>query len=152
MAGLPEIVRLLPIIIRLFPQLVRTTFYRGFIRIFGEVKPLSDEELARDLNRKIDTRSKDKDKDNQMVVKVKDAVHCVEVGFNETTLIKEFILVAIRSLIAGRGDEACGQRMFNQMSNCIREKALRHDTPRVIKETRQYRRPAKGHGKGRSSF
>ncbi len=152
MPGVPDIVRLIPFIVRLFPQLVKTTFYRGSLVVANKVTAATDEDLARDLNRKIKQKESDKSKDNQMVIKVSEAIKCVEDNFNNTTLIKEFLLVACKSLVAGETQEACGQKLFDKMARCIRENALRHDTPRVISSKRRYHRPSKGHGKGRGHF
>lgn len=152
MPGEAQFIRLMPIIVRLFPQLVKATFYRGSVVTLNKVTPSPDEDLERELNRKIKQKSADKSKDNQMVVKVSDAVACIEKGFNDTTLIKEFILTAAKALLEGRQSVACGQRMFDQMATCVRQKALRQDTPRAAHRTTRIGRPAKGHGKGRKGF
>lgn len=143
------LVRLVPILVRLFPQLVKTTFYRGSVVIANKVDPQSEEELQRELERKIKRNERDDAKDKQTVVKVSDALKCVEETFNATTLIKEFILVACVSLLEGHQKEACGQKMFDKMARCIREHALRQDTPRSAHRQTTHGRPARGHGHGR---
>lgn len=147
--AVPSIVRMIPIIIRMFPQLTKFTFYRGSAIIANKIDPVSEEDLARELDRKIRRDRKNESRDNQTVVKVKDAIDCVEKAFNETTLIKEFILTACKSLITGRQSSACGQSLFDRISNCIRENVLRQDTIRRSHRTTNFGRPAKGHGKGR---
>jgi hypothetical protein len=84
------------------------------------------------------------------VIKVSDAIKCIEDGFNATTLVKEFFLVAVRSLIAGTQVQAAGQRLFDSMSNCIRSKALGQKSERTYEVKKGYHRPALGHGKGRT--
>jgi hypothetical protein len=116
------------------------------------VRPATDEDLARELDQKIKQNPSDKAKDNQRVVKVSDAVACVENTFNSTTLIKEFVLVAAKSLISGTQTQACGQSMFDAMAKCIRDKALSQLSARDIKRSTSIGRPALGHGKGRKSF
>lgn len=144
------IVRLIPIIIRLFPDLVKLTFYRGSVVVANRVTPMSETELERAVNAQVKTQDpRDAAKDAQMVVKVSDAIKCLETTFNSTTLIKEFILVACKSLLEGVQKKACGQEMFNRMSRCIREHALRQDTPRSAHRTTSHGRPARGHGHGR---
>lgn len=152
MAGEAQLVRLIPIIVRLFPQLIKTTFYRGSVVVANKVTPATDEQLDPNLERKIDRRREDQSKDNQMVLKVSAALKCVEENFNNTTLIKEFIFVACESLLKGVQTKACGQRMFEKIATCIREHALRQDTPRAAHRSTRYGRPAKGHGHGRSGF
>jgi hypothetical protein len=147
-----QILRMLPIIIRLAPQLVKQTFYRGSAVVANKIDPATDEALERDLNRKIKRDPKQESKDNQMCIKVSEAVNCVEKHFNNTTLVKEFMLTAAKSLFEGRTTEACGQRLFDQMTRCIRENALRQDTPRAAHRTTKHGRPARGHGRGRSGF
>lgn len=144
---------MLPIIIRLAPQLVKMTFYRGSAIIANKVEPSNEEELAQELNRKIKRDQKEDSRDNQHVIKVADAIECIENGFNSTTLIYEFAKTALRSLLEGRQSEAAGQNLFDQMAKCIRENALRSDTlRRKHKPATKYGRPAKGHGHGRRSF
>jgi hypothetical protein len=149
MPGVDQFIRMIPIIIRLAPNLIKYTFYRGSIVVANKVTPATDEDLARELNRQIKQKSSDQAKDNQMVIKVSEAIKCVESNFNNTTLIKEFVLVAAKSLFEGRQTEACGQRLFDQMARCIRENALRQSTSRRVHRKTGHGRPAKGHGKGR---
>jgi hypothetical protein len=149
---LTQLVRMLPIVIRLFPELVKTTFYRGSVVVLNKVTPATDTDLERELARKIEQKASDQAKDNQMVIKVAEAIKCCESTFNATTLVKEFVLVAIKSLIEGKTTQACGQKMFDQMATCIRENALRQDTPRKFVYKGSYHRPAKGHGSGRAGF
>jgi len=148
MPGVEQLPRIIPLIVRLFPQLVRQTFYRGSVVVANDVRPSTDTELERNLREKIKQKKKDQERDNQMVIKVADAIACIEEKFNNTTIVKEFILVAVQSLWEGVQTQACGQRMFDAMAKCIREKALRQDTPRSAHRETTHGRPARGHGHG----
>lgn len=149
MPGVEQLPRLVPLIVRLFPQLIRQTFYRGSVVVANQVTPTTDTELERNLAKKIKRRPQDETKDNQMVIKVSAAIKCVEEHFNNTTLIKEFVLVAVKSLWEGVQSQSCAQRMFDAMARCIRENALRQDTPRSAHRSSTHGRPARGHGHGR---
>lgn len=142
-----NLLRLLPFIIRLFPELVTGPLIRGRLIPLSQIKPASDEDLARELNRKVDlSPRRDGTQDSSQVIQLSEAINCVSSSFNNTTLIKEFLLVAVRSLIEGTTSRAAGQRMFNAMVECLRENALRQDTPRTLHETKtKFHRPAVGH-------
>ncbi len=85
------------------------------------------------------------------VLKASDAMQCVE-----THLMNGGVLLAIgKALInavlgkPGTGPDLLADRIFQ----CIEEKVLRQDTPRVKGTPRgKYVRPRKGHGHGRGKF
>lgn len=147
-------VRLIPILIELFPQLIRVTFFRGALIIAHDPHPDSEEDLARALNKQLKHDSKPED--GQMVIKVSDAIECVQAHMNQTTaavLVLKGLCANIGDLVFGTGHTGSGfQDLFDSTTKCIREKALRQDTPRVKSEKLGYHRPAKGHGKGRKTF
>lgn len=150
MPGGAEIVRLLPFIIKLFPELAQSSILGKIIPLF-KIDPATDEDLARELNKEVRIKQKN-NSDATSVIKVSEAIKCAKSSFDNTTLISEFVLEAAKSLIAGRQIDACGQRMFDQMVNCMRQNSLRQDTPRVASRTTSHGRPARGHGHGRGKF
>jgi hypothetical protein len=152
MAGEAQIVRLVPILIRLIPQLIRPTFYRGSAIVANNVTPATDEDLARELQQKIRVKADPRINDNSHVVKVSDAVHCVETEFSNTTLVLEFVKAAVKNLWAGKTEIAPSQRLADKIAACIREHACRQDTPRNSHRKTTHGRPARGHGRGRKSF
>ena len=120
--------------------------------VLNRVKPASDTDLERQLNRKIERRVEGFPNAKTHVLKLSDALKCVESTFNETTLIAEFVLVAAQSLIEGEQSRACGQKMFDKIEECMIEKLLSQKTARKTVRESRHGRPARGHGAGKRSI
>jgi len=142
---LPDI---LPAIIRLFPAMRSLPIIRGVAIPINDVKSMTDEELARALNPKTKIDPKKDFNDATHLVKCSDVKSCVEDRFNDTTLLKEFLLAACQRLI-GTGGSA-GQGIAQRIMDCVREHALSQASPRTkTKPKQKYHRPSLGHGTGR---
>lgn len=145
---LPEI---LPAILRLFPLMRELPIIRGVAIPINDVVPMSDEEVARALNPKTKIKDDKHFNDATHLVKCSDVMRCIENKFNDTTLLKEFLVIAAGRLVGNTGTAA--QNLADKMATCVREHALRQDTPRTTSPPRQkYHRPSKGHGTGRRNF
>lgn len=136
----------LPAIIRLFPQLVKNAPVVGKIVPLIDVKASQDEELARALKRNYKRPKKANFNDEIYVIKLEDAIDCVEKAIGDGKLQTAGMITLAKMLFDQRTG---GSPIGDKIITCLRENVLRQDTPRVIKEFRGYHRPAKGHGKGR---
>jgi len=154
MPGPAEFTKLLPLIVKLFPELVKPTFYRGAIGLLSKTDPTPDENLERALQTKTRVKKDKTFNDATAVLKVSDAIKCLEDNFNETSLMKEVALRVVKDffndVVKGTKEPiSAAQNLADKMANCFREHALRQDTPRAKHRTTSHGRPARGHGKGR---
>jgi hypothetical protein len=125
--------------------------FKRFIPFF-DIKPKTEEQLAREFSNDVKVKTRTDFNDANHVIKCSEAIKCVEKHFSETTLIWEFVKTAVKDLIAGETVKKPSEDLANRIAECIRENCLRSDTPRVLIEKKFYHRPARGHGKGRTSF
>jgi hypothetical protein len=144
-----EIVRILII---LFPELLTALepwLGRGFIAILINILQDPDRDLARELDQKLQA-AKEKS-DNSSVIKVSEAIKCVEEAMKDGKLLIAVIKGLVNALIS-KNFEGAPRILLDTIVTCIREHALRQDTPRVFSKTFRYHRPSKGHGHGRTKF
>lgn len=144
------LIRLLPALIRIAPELVTGTVTRGKIIALADVKPESETDLARKLDRKTKAKKRRKYNDAVHVVKVADAIKCIEDQFNNTSLLVQFLLGAAKAALGDEEARTAAQGLADKMAECIRDKSLTQKNPRVLGTSRYYQRPAKGHGRGRT--
>jgi len=140
MATLP-LIEILPYIVRLFPALKTLPIVRGLAIPINDVQGITDPELARNLARKTTIKKERSFNDETAVIKVSEAIKCIEEKFNDTTLLREFILVAAKQII-GDAETTAAQAIADRMGTCIRENSLRQDTPRVRRTKRYSARPS----------
>jgi hypothetical protein len=122
---IPEIVKFVAPVLRSIPLLGRVIplFQAGE---FNEAKTLEQLQAQADKNK--NTRQKLKDDTNKRVIKVRDALECVEkVCFDGRILIR--IGKALLATIAGRS-ENLGDIMFGEIADCMLSKALQQDNRR----------------------
>jgi hypothetical protein len=144
------IIEILPALLRLFPVMRTLPIARG-VAIPLTSNPLTDPQAQQQLDAKLKLkqRERDKTKDSSQVIKLSDAIACVESKLNDTTLIWEFIKTAVPALIKGAQTHATSQDMFDKIVECLREDAMRQDTVRRGSKVIRNPRPARGHGEGR---
>lgn len=109
----------------------------------------TDTELARKLDRKTRIKRPKNFNDEVHVIKLSEAMTCVETAFNDTSLLTQFLLGAAKAVFGDQGSRTAAQGLADKIGDCLRENCLRQDTPRVAKRTETHGRPAKGHGYGK---
>lgn len=153
MATRPLPAEIVKILIILFPELLTALepwLGRGFISILINLLQDPQRDLARELDQKLEARNKSA-KDNQQVIKVSAAIKCVEDSMKDGKLLVAIVKGLVNALLS-QNFEGAPRLLLDSIVTCIRENALRHDTPRVFSRTPRYHRPSKGHGHGRTSF
>jgi hypothetical protein len=141
MPGPQSMLQLLPYVVRLFPTIQTLPIIKGLAIPINDVHGITDPELARNLARKTSIKKKPTFNDNSSVIKVSEAIKCVEDQFNNTTLLKEFVLVAVKQVI-GDTEKTAAQDLADRMADCFRENSLRQNTPRVRVTKRYAKRPS----------
>lgn len=143
---IPEIVRTA---VTLLPALARVPLLGRIIIALNKV-PHNDqqalEQMQFEFDKKKAQRKKLRDDNSRYVIKVSEAMLCVDKNFDQATVIWDFVK-SIASLVSGGSTQAT-DNLRNQILQCMLEKRLRQDTPRVLRTERGYQRPRKGHGKG----
>jgi hypothetical protein len=127
MALLPAEV-LLPLIIRLFPTLVRTPLLGKIIPLF-KIDPASDEALARALNRNFKRKKKRGFNDNAHVVKLDEAIKCVEQVIGDGKLQAAGLLRLSKMLL---DQKTGGSEIGDAIISCMREKILQQGNQRAV--------------------
>jgi len=145
----PIIEILLPLIVRLFPSLVRLPVVGRIIPLFN-VRPSTDEDLARALDREYKRPRRSQGSDNTNVIKLDDAITVVEEVLGDGKLKAAGLLALAKELL----DQSTGKSPIgDKIIEGLRENVLRQDTPRTTQPPKQkYHRPAEGHGEGRGGF
>ncbi len=125
----------------------------GRIIVFLNKVPSDDshalEELKKFAEKKKAQREATQKKNSRYVIKVSEAMKCVDKGF-DANLVLAFLKAMGRVLIGGA--DSVADQMRNSIYLCLEEHRLRQDTPRVIQTKKRYHRPSKGHGHGRGHF
>ncbi len=107
------------------------------------------EELKKQADRGKRTREDTQKKNSRYVIKVSEAMKCVDKGF-DANLVLTFLKSMGRILVGGQ--DSLADQMRNGIYQCLEENRLRQDTPRVLQTKKRYHRPSKGHGHGRGHF
>jgi len=133
---------LLPYVVRLFPTISKLPIVKGLAIPINDVKGITDPELARNLARKTQVKPRKGFNDATSVIRVSDAIKCAEEKFNDTTLLKEFVLVAVQQIL-GDTQKTAAQDLADRIAECFRENSLRQNTPRVRVTKRYNARPSR---------
>jgi len=147
---IPQIIRtaadLVPAL-RSIPALGRTVIFLNRI-------PRDDTKALEELRRAGDKKKKEREKEardnGRYVLKVSEAIKCVDAHAYDPRIILDFVRAVGSTLIGGTTSGF--DPMRNRIVQCLKEKALRQDTPRVFRDEPGYQRPRKGHGHGRKTF
>lgn len=148
----PDLVRiLLPMIIRLCPELVQAKVTRGLVIPIQNINPLNEAEENRNLARKFRRQPRrDFKKDSSQVVNLDAAIKCIEENAKDGGIVAKVVRRCVVALIqGGSGESNVTEQLMNPIVTCLREKALRQDTPRVNRSGSFPHRPSRGHGHGR---
>jgi len=141
-----------PILVRLCPELRAGQITKGKIIPISDINPLNETEEARALNRQFKRQERnDGTKDSSQVINLDRAIKCVEEAGGKGGLVAQVLRDCVKVLIKGGfgKDDNTTEKLLNPIITCLRENALRQDTPRVFSTRGQYHRPARGHGHGR---
>jgi len=138
--------------VALAPVLLELPVVGRFLATF-QPTPESETKAVEEIQKKADqekkTRQKKRDENNKYVIKVSDAMDCVEDNLGEGGILWEFAK-SIAHIVTG-GDSRTGPDVIlDNIYNCLEENRLRQDTPRVTSTKRGPHRPARGHGAGRT--
>ena len=137
-------------VIEVFPQLLEIPLLGRILSAFRQV-PFNDarqiEALQSSADKNKATRTKLKRENNKHVIKVNDAMQCVEDqladGRLAWTLFKSF-----GSVLAGNASDAADVTM-QQIFDCMKRKTLSQRSTRVHEPTKTgYTRSPSGHGRG----
>lgn len=139
----------------LAPTIGKLKIPRGSVVLLAELAAQTDALMQAQIKRHVRTKKRKKEKsDDWQVIKVADAIDCVETWQTDPKVLYQLAKNIVSTIL----DPALpGGPSFElpdpgeQIIQCIRENALRQDTPRVPKTVSYYARPAKGHGFGRSN-
>jgi hypothetical protein len=140
--------------IELFPQLLRIPLIGRLLSAFRQ-NPYNEHQAiealqgASDRNR--ETRTRLKRENNKHVIKVSDAMQCVEDQLADGRLAWTLFRSLGRTLIGLEGADAAEATM-TAIFDCFVRKKLTQSRPRTSTRTTTHGRPARGHGKGRRSF
>jgi hypothetical protein len=148
-----SLVEEVPILIRtlvtLAPALANLPILRGVIIALSGVKPINEKKVLEELQAAKDklrkTRKKLADDNNKYVIKVSEAMKCVEENIDGALLKK--IGSTIIDVLTGSPKDL-GTEIIDPINRCMMENRLRQDTPRHGQKTTKIARPAVGHGTG----
>lgn len=140
---------LLPWLVEVFPRIPGTA---RFLAFFEGYEPMSDIDAMRALDRSMNWKPKKNPafNDATSVIKVSDAIQCLQGGVNNSSHVWNVIKQGLIAIV-GTPSNSAGP-MADSVVQCLRENALRQDTPRRSIKSTRYGRPARGHGYGRSGF
>lgn len=155
---MPSVIEEIPEIIRtaliLMPELANIPVLGRIALLLSGTNQLNDthalEEFSKAKERQKAQREKERDENARYVIKVSEALKCVDDSLFDTTILMAF-LKGLINVIVGK-TQTMDDLMYDKIKQCILENRLRQDTPRVFSKTFRYHRPSKGHGKGRSKF
>jgi hypothetical protein len=149
-----NVFRVIPL---LFPMLIdalvalRLPFLGRILSLFQH--PIDDTQALQELNRAQNWRPKRKTgfNDSAHVIKVSDAIACVQTQVNNRLHWLAVAKEVVKSLVGTPGNSMAG--LGDDVAECLREKALTQLTERIRRDTKtKLHRPALGHGKGRTHF
>jgi hypothetical protein len=111
------------------------------VKPINETKVLEELQAAKDKLRK--QRKKLADDNNKYVIKVSEAMQCVEKNVDGALLAK--IGRAVIDVLTGNPQDL-GTEIIDPINRCMLENRLRQDTPRKGHRESTHARPAVGHG------
>lgn len=138
------------------PQVGRLKIASGTGVSLAALEQLSGEAIRRRIERRLKKKTKRHDRDNSQVIKVDDAIKCVDKYLRNASFLRRIAeeitltILAIGQNLVVPQDDLHGE-FADAVAQCIREDALRQDTPRALIPRRDkfYHRPSRGHGHGR---
>jgi hypothetical protein len=140
----PAIIRTL---VTLAPALRNVPLLGRLIVALQGVKPISETKVLEELQAAKDKLRKERkklaDDNNKYVIKVSEAMQCVEKNVDGALLSK--IGKAVIDVLTGNPQDL-GTEIMDPINKCMLENRLRQDTPRNVKRDTTHGRPARGHG------
>lgn len=140
--------------IEVFPQLLRIPILGRLLSAFRQ-NPYNEAQAVEALqgasDRQKQTRTRLKRENNKRVIKVNDAMQCVEDQLADGRLAWTLFKSVGRTIVGLEGGDAAEATM-QAIFDCFLRKRLGQSSTRVSGSKRGYHRPALGHGRGRSSF
>lgn len=119
------------------------------------LEAFSGKEIRKRIGRHLKRKTKKQKGDDTQVVKVAEAIECVDKFFRDPDTMRG-LAEAVLSVILAAGETFLGKppddilgEAADKCADCIREHALRQDTPRTAERRTTHGRPARGHGHGR---
>lgn len=111
--------------------------------------------IRKRISHSLKRKTKRKKGDNTRLVKIADAIDCVEESLRDPEKIRVLAESVVSTILAvGRGiiqpnpDDYLGF-MSEEICDCIRSKRLPQTSSRTTHRETKYGRPARGHGRGR---
>jgi len=129
------------------PQVGKIKIPFGGIIVLKQIQELTDEALEGQINRKIKTKKHAKKEDNQRVVKVVDAIECLDEHLSNA---KSIITAAkaILSAVLDPGGFGGTLDLVDEPAQCIRGKVLSQGSTWRKNILIRKHRPSRGHGHG----
>jgi hypothetical protein len=119
----PDIEQFTTGIKKLAPKIGTIRIPGGSIIALAALAPMVDAVAEFQIKRHTKRKTKEKEKDNQKVVKVKDAIDCLDIHFRDP----KTLLLFAKDLISAVVDPGFGEvdpKFWDVVADCIREKAL----------------------------
>jgi hypothetical protein len=124
------IIRLLPAILRLFPQFARVTLEKGKLIPLQTIDPMSEAELARQLNVKLRIPKQKDFNDKTHVVKISDVISCFEKTNDEQKYPVKIALDVASALLSATPAEPLLKEFSDDFIKCVRDKSLKQTAKR----------------------
>jgi hypothetical protein len=141
---MPELMKAMEVSSHTIPQL---KWLLGLIRLS---QPLDETDALQALNRALKWNPKLRRQgpsDSSSVIKVSEALQCLKGQVNTGSRTLDILQQGIRALYSTPHNALEG--FADSVTQCLRENALRQDTPRARRRVTGHGRPARGHGYGR---
>lgn len=149
MPGVEEIPEIVKITTTMIPALQNIRLIRGLIIPLSSAGEMNQakalEELQSELDKKKKTRQKLRDRQNIHVIKIKDAMQCVENSLNATVLLK--FGKGILNVITGRSVEGGLDLLYDEINQCMLQKALQQKNKKSHGLFEQHERHKSGDAK-----
>jgi len=141
-------------VVEVFPQLLRIPLLGRLLSAFRQ-SPYKDSQAIENLQKASDkakqTRVRLKHENNHRVIKVSDAMQCVEDQLADGRLAWTLFKSLGATIIGLEGSDAAEATM-QSIFECFVRKRLSQSRPRETTRRTTHGRPALGHGRGRPSF
>lgn len=140
----------------LLPEIGKLKLPVGKFIALDTLMAFSGKEIKKRIGRHLKKKTKKQDSDDTQVIKVSEAIDCVDKHFRDANTVRA-IAESVLSVIIAVGESWLGKppddilgEVADACAKCIRENALRQDTPRARhRDAVENARPARGHGYGR---